>query len=185
MVAERPGGGTLAFLCPQRPEAALQRGEELRALPQLRLSLPLSPAPGLVRAQEGGLQQFLRLDGFSVLMRAMQSPVEKLKVKSAFLLQNLLLDHPEHKGEGPPGRWGALPSASRPARPPLLGQVPPSASRPAMPRLPPNLALRGGVILCRRPPPGAMLQPPNSLLSLSRDPVLHGDGAAAGGSDPL
>ncbi|XP_048688450.2 hsp70-binding protein 1 isoform X2 [Caretta caretta] len=51
----------------------------------------------LVRAQEGGLQQFLRLDGFSVLMRAMQSPVEKLKVKSAFLLQNLLLDHPEHK----------------------------------------------------------------------------------------
>ncbi|TFJ95965.1 3-hydroxyacyl-CoA dehydrogenase [Platysternon megacephalum] len=51
----------------------------------------------LVRAQEGGLLQFLRLDGFSVLMRAMQSPVEKLKVKSAFLLQNLLLDHPEHK----------------------------------------------------------------------------------------
>ncbi|XP_043390667.1 hsp70-binding protein 1 isoform X1 [Chelonia mydas] len=82
---------------PLPPEAALQRGEELRALPQLRLSLPLSPAPGLVRAQEGGLQQFLRLDGFSVLMRAMQSPVEKLKVKSAFLLQNLLLDHPEHK----------------------------------------------------------------------------------------
>ncbi|XP_075773717.1 hsp70-binding protein 1 isoform X2 [Pelodiscus sinensis] len=51
----------------------------------------------LVRAQEGGLQQFLRLDGFSVLMRAMQSPVQKLKVKSAFLLQNLLLDNPEHK----------------------------------------------------------------------------------------
>ncbi|XP_025048245.1 hsp70-binding protein 1 [Alligator sinensis] len=51
----------------------------------------------LVRAQEAGLLQFLRLDGFSVLMRAMQSPVQKLKVKSAFLLQNLLLDHPEHK----------------------------------------------------------------------------------------
>ncbi|XP_015276257.1 PREDICTED: hsp70-binding protein 1 isoform X2 [Gekko japonicus] len=51
----------------------------------------------LVRAQEAGLLQFLRLDGFSVLMRAMQSNVEKLKVKSAFLLQNLLIDHPEQK----------------------------------------------------------------------------------------
>lgn len=43
--------------------------------------------------------QFLRLDGFSVLMRAMQQQVQKLKVKSAFLLQNLLVGHPEHKGE--------------------------------------------------------------------------------------
>ncbi|XP_042331613.1 hsp70-binding protein 1 [Sceloporus undulatus] len=51
----------------------------------------------LVRAQETGLQQFLHLDGFSVLMRAMQSKVQKLKVKSAFLLQNLLIDHPEQK----------------------------------------------------------------------------------------
>ena len=40
----------------------------------------------------------LRLDGFSVLMRAMQQQVQKLKVKSAFLLQNLLVGHPEHKG---------------------------------------------------------------------------------------
>ncbi|KAK9395492.1 Hsp70-binding protein 1-like, partial [Crotalus adamanteus] len=51
----------------------------------------------LVRAQEAGLQQFLCLDGFSVLMRAMQSNVQKLKVKSAFLLQNLLINHPEQK----------------------------------------------------------------------------------------
>uniref|UniRef100_U3ESU5 Hsp70-binding protein 1 n=1 Tax=Micrurus fulvius TaxID=8637 RepID=U3ESU5_MICFL len=51
----------------------------------------------LVRAQEAGLQQFLRLDGFSVLMRAMQSNIQKLKVKSAFLLQNLLINHPEQK----------------------------------------------------------------------------------------
>lgn len=63
---------------------------DLRALP-----LP----PGLVREQEAGLLQFLRLDGFSVLMRAMQQQVQKLKVKSAFLLQNLLVGHPEHKGE--------------------------------------------------------------------------------------
>nr|XP_015297064.1 PREDICTED: hsp70-binding protein 1 isoform X4 [Macaca fascicularis] len=55
-------------------------------------------AAGLVREQEAGLLQFLRLDGFSVLMRAMQQQVQKLKVKSAFLLQNLLVGHPEHKG---------------------------------------------------------------------------------------
>lgn len=64
------------------------------------LSVP--PPPGLVREQEAGLLQFLRLDGFSVLMRAMQQQVQKLKVKSAFLLQNLLVGHPEHKG-GPGG----------------------------------------------------------------------------------
>ncbi|XP_032244690.1 hsp70-binding protein 1 isoform X2 [Phoca vitulina] len=52
----------------------------------------------LVREQEAGLLQFLRLDGFSVLMRAMQQQVQKLQVKSAFLLQNLLVGHPEHKG---------------------------------------------------------------------------------------
>ncbi|XP_069494318.1 hsp70-binding protein 1 [Ambystoma mexicanum] len=52
----------------------------------------------IVREQEAGLLEFLKLDGFSVLMRAMQSDVMKLKVKSAFLLQNLLFSHPEHKG---------------------------------------------------------------------------------------
>ncbi|KAM4651848.1 hsp70-binding protein 1 [Discoglossus pictus] len=52
----------------------------------------------LVREQEAGLAEFLKLDGFSVLMRAMQSDVLKLKIKSAFLLQNLLQSHPEHKG---------------------------------------------------------------------------------------
>ncbi|XP_029440082.1 hsp70-binding protein 1 isoform X2 [Rhinatrema bivittatum] len=51
----------------------------------------------LVREQEVGLLEFLKEDGFSVLMRAMQSDVMKLKVKSAFLLQNLLLSHPEHR----------------------------------------------------------------------------------------
>ncbi|KAE8593950.1 hypothetical protein XENTR_v10019383 [Xenopus tropicalis] len=52
----------------------------------------------LVREQEEGLTDFLKQDGFSVLMRAMQSDVQKLKIKSAFLLQNLLMSHPEHKG---------------------------------------------------------------------------------------
>ncbi|EHB13461.1 Hsp70-binding protein 1 [Heterocephalus glaber] len=51
----------------------------------------------LVREQEAGLLQFLRLDGFSVLMRAMQQQVQKLKVKSA-KKKNLLVGHPEHKG---------------------------------------------------------------------------------------
>ncbi|XP_018421847.1 PREDICTED: hsp70-binding protein 1 [Nanorana parkeri] len=51
----------------------------------------------LVREQEAGLAEFVKMDGFSVLMRAMQSDVEKLKIKSAFLLQNLLFSHPEQK----------------------------------------------------------------------------------------
>lgn len=51
----------------------------------------------LVRAQESGLQKFLDQDGFSVLMRAMQSSISKLKVKAAFLLQNILISHPEQK----------------------------------------------------------------------------------------
>uniref|UniRef100_UPI001A9DCDB8 hsp70-binding protein 1-like n=1 Tax=Ictidomys tridecemlineatus TaxID=43179 RepID=UPI001A9DCDB8 len=62
------------------------------------VTLTSGPSAGLVREQEAGLLQFLRLDGFSVLMRAMQQQVQKLKVKSAFLLQNLLVGHPEHKG---------------------------------------------------------------------------------------
>lgn len=51
----------------------------------------------LVREQEAGLQDFLKHDGFSVLMRGMQSDSEKLRTKSAFLLLNLLTSHPEHK----------------------------------------------------------------------------------------
>ncbi|XP_038639485.1 hsp70-binding protein 1 isoform X2 [Scyliorhinus canicula] len=51
----------------------------------------------LVREQEAGLLEFVDHDGFSVLMRAMQSGIEKLKVKAAFLLQNLLISNPEHK----------------------------------------------------------------------------------------
>lgn len=53
---------------------------------------------GLVREQEAGLQAFLSHDGFSVLMRGMQSENEKLRTKSAFLLLNLLMSHPEQKG---------------------------------------------------------------------------------------
>ncbi|XP_029364835.1 hsp70-binding protein 1 [Echeneis naucrates] len=51
----------------------------------------------LVREQEAGLQVFLSHDGFSVLMRGMQSENEKVRTKSAFLLLNLLTSHPEQK----------------------------------------------------------------------------------------
>lgn len=51
----------------------------------------------LVREQEAGLQAFLSHDGFSMLMRGMQSENEKLRTKSAFLLLNLLTSHPEQK----------------------------------------------------------------------------------------
>ncbi|XP_040918021.1 hsp70-binding protein 1 [Toxotes jaculatrix] len=51
----------------------------------------------LVREQEVGLQMFLSHDGFSVLMRGMQSENEKVRTKSAFLLLNLLTSHPEQK----------------------------------------------------------------------------------------
>ncbi|XP_040045901.1 hsp70-binding protein 1 [Gasterosteus aculeatus] len=51
----------------------------------------------LIREQEAVLQAFLSHDGVSVLMRAMQSDIEKLRTKSAFLLVNLLTSHPEQK----------------------------------------------------------------------------------------
>ncbi|XP_038138160.1 hsp70-binding protein 1 [Cyprinodon tularosa] len=51
----------------------------------------------LVREQEAGLQVFVANDGFSVLMRGMQSENEKVRTKSAFLLLNLLTSNPEHK----------------------------------------------------------------------------------------
>ena len=55
-------------------------------------------AKGLVREIDAGLQAFLSLDGFSVLMRAIQSENEKLRIKSAFLLLHLLISHPEQRG---------------------------------------------------------------------------------------
>ena len=53
---------------------------------------------GLVRQFPDGEEGFLSLDGFSVLMRAMQSDEEKLQVKAAFLLANIVLSDQKHKG---------------------------------------------------------------------------------------
>ncbi|XP_046980231.1 hsp70-binding protein 1 isoform X1 [Schistocerca americana] len=43
----------------------------------------------LVRENKNALQEFIKHAGYSVLLRAMQSNVEKLQVKSAFLLSSL------------------------------------------------------------------------------------------------
>lgn len=59
---------------------------------------PFVATAGLVREQNTGLEAFLSHDGFSVLMRGMQSEHDKLQTKSAFLLLNLLTSHPQQKG---------------------------------------------------------------------------------------
>ncbi|KAI0237726.1 Hsp70-binding protein 1 [Lamellibrachia satsuma] len=51
----------------------------------------------LVRQFPEGEEAFVSVDGFSVLMRAMQSDEEKLQVKAAFLLANIMLSDPKHK----------------------------------------------------------------------------------------
>lgn len=48
----------------------------------------------IVRNCPEALEAFSKHDGFSVLLRAMQSDVEKLRVKSAFLLSALCGEHP-------------------------------------------------------------------------------------------
>lgn len=44
---------------------------------------------GIVRENPISLKYMEINDGYSVLLRALQSPVEKLQIKSAFLLSNL------------------------------------------------------------------------------------------------
>ncbi|KAK3920316.1 Hsp70-binding protein 1 [Frankliniella fusca] len=53
----------------------------------------------IVRNYPEGLASFAKQDGFSVLLRAMQSDIEKLKVKSAFLLTALCGQHPAIKDD--------------------------------------------------------------------------------------
>ena len=53
---------------------------------------------GLTRGVDAAEKVFVDNDGFSVLMRAMQTDVEKLKIKSAFVLSSLVVDKPEYKG---------------------------------------------------------------------------------------
>lgn len=44
---------------------------------------------GIVRGHPKSLEYIDKYDGYSVLLRAIQSPVEKLQIKSAFLLSAL------------------------------------------------------------------------------------------------
>jgi hsp70-interacting protein len=53
---------------------------------------------GLIRESEPGLNEFVKHDGFSVLLRAMQTPVEKLQTKAAFMMSALCQQKPAVKG---------------------------------------------------------------------------------------
>eukprot|EP00106_Octopus_bimaculoides_P021688 XP_014789130.1 PREDICTED: hsp70-binding protein 1-like [Octopus bimaculoides] len=52
----------------------------------------------LCREEPSAQDNFIKRDGFSYLMRAMQADVEKLKIKSAFLLRNIVNQKPAVKG---------------------------------------------------------------------------------------
>ncbi|KAF3846596.1 hypothetical protein F7725_003674 [Dissostichus mawsoni] len=95
------------FLCPEhaagadplvqtRGAAEAAAADGLRPNPTVRVKA-LYAVSCLVREQEEGLKEFLSNDGYSVLMRGMQSDNEKLRTKSAFLLLNLLMAEPEQK----------------------------------------------------------------------------------------
>lgn len=53
----------------------------------------------LIRDFPEGEKEFVKTEGFSYLMRAMQSGVEKLVIKSAFLLSRLIQDNNSYKRE--------------------------------------------------------------------------------------
>lgn len=53
---------------------------------------------GLVRDNEEALKEFGNADGYSVLLRALQSDVVKLNIKAAFLLTALCSQNPDIKG---------------------------------------------------------------------------------------
>jgi len=52
----------------------------------------------LCRDLQEAQKEFVDNDGFSVLMRAMQSDVDKLKVKAAFMLSSICKDRSDFKG---------------------------------------------------------------------------------------
>ena len=54
---------------------------------------------GMIRDFPEGEQVFLENDGFSVLVRAMQGNIEKLKIKSAFQLRHMITTNSSHIGK--------------------------------------------------------------------------------------
>lgn len=53
---------------------------------------------GITRDCADAQKAFANLDGFSSLLRALQSPIEKLRVKSSFMLTCLCNENPSLKG---------------------------------------------------------------------------------------
>lgn len=53
---------------------------------------------GLTRDFPPAEEAFLKADGFSLLIRAMQAENDKLITKSAFMLRHMLVTNPSHKG---------------------------------------------------------------------------------------
>jgi hypothetical protein len=53
---------------------------------------------GLIRENDHALEEFGHQEGCPVLLKAMQSNVEKLQIKSAFLLTYICHHHPAVKG---------------------------------------------------------------------------------------
>jgi hypothetical protein len=53
---------------------------------------------GLIRENDHALEEFGHQEGYSVLLRAMQSHVEKLQIKSEFLLTYICSHQPAVKG---------------------------------------------------------------------------------------
>ncbi|XP_077994210.1 hsp70-binding protein 1-like [Glandiceps talaboti] len=51
----------------------------------------------LVRTYPNAQQEFVKLDGFSVLIRALQSGIQKLQIKAAFMLKAMIVDNAEFK----------------------------------------------------------------------------------------
>nr|ACQ58919.1 Hsp70-binding protein 1 [Anoplopoma fimbria] len=95
--------------CAQNMSQVQEHLFSLGALPKLLQLTDSDPHPTvrvkslyavscLIREQEEGLKAFLAHDGISVLMRCLQSDIERQRIKSAFLLLNLLRSNPEQKG---------------------------------------------------------------------------------------
>ena len=54
---------------------------------------------GLIRECADGQKVFVEHDGFSSLLRVLQSPVEKLRVKAAFMLRSLCNEDASYKSD--------------------------------------------------------------------------------------
>ena len=54
---------------------------------------------GMTRECSEGQEALINCDGFSSLLRALQSTVEKLRVKAAFMLTCLCNENPAYKGD--------------------------------------------------------------------------------------